>query len=195
MHTRYPTCREPDNPLTVNGYVNFKDIVSALRINPADPRLKNIIRPLQRMEVHTTLAQALEQMIRDNIHIAAVCHPDGTIAGLITLEDIVEELVGHIGDEYDRLPAHIHPLATGWIMGGGVPLATVMSTVGRPAPLPPGDKQVLADWCQTQQGRLPHSGDAICAEGLEVQVRKLRRRKVKEALVRAYAPPPRQTNT
>lgn len=188
MHTRYPTCRDPENPQTITGYVNFKDIVSALRINPTDPRLKNIIRPLHRMAARTTLSQALEQMIRDNTHIAAVCTADGRVIGLITLEDMVAELVGNIGDEYDRLPTHIHPLLNGWIMGGGVLLETVMPTVGLPAPLPPHNKQILADWCLAQLTRTPRNTDLIHADGLEVQVRKIRRRKVKEALVRAYAP-------
>jgi len=189
MHTRYPTCSGTCNPQTLTGYVNFKDIVSALKINPGDARLKNIVRPLPSIEGRTSLSEALGRMIRDNAHIARVTDEAGTVTGLVTLEDLLEELVGEIGDEYDRLPAYLHPLTASWIAGGGVLMETVAQAVGVPAPGNLATKMPLAAWCEKRLGRPPGSDDLIQAEGLEVQVRKIRRGRLLEAVIRRLAPP------
>jgi putative hemolysin len=183
MHTRYPACTEKNNPQTVTGYVNFKDIVAALRINPVDPRLKNIIRPIRRINASTTLASALEHMMRDSVHIALVTATEGTTLGLITLEDVVEELVGTIDDEYDRLPVYIHPLTVGWIVGGGVAMQTLRKTTGIKSSTGVSESGTLAAWCETHHAGAIESDAVICAEGLQVRVRKIRRRKVMEAAI------------
>jgi putative hemolysin len=187
MHTRYPTCTEKGNPQTITGYVNFKDIVATLRINPADPRLQSIIRPIRRLDARTTLAHALEQMMRDGVHIALVGTAGGTVLGLITMEDVVEELVGAIDDEYDRLPAHIHPLPAGWIAGGGVSMDTLRTTTGTPRAGPP-ENGTLAAWCASHHVGALDNDTVIRAEGLEVRVRKIRRHKVLEAVIRRFKP-------
>ncbi len=186
MHTRYPTCADPDKPQTISGYVNFKDIISTLRINPAAPSLKCIIRPLPRFTDRTSLAQALELMMREKVHIAAVDDAAGAFLGLLTLEDIVGELVGEIGDEYDRLPLHIHPLAAGWIMGGGLAMATVAKTSGlpvAPADLDTKPPLTLAAWFAAQKPGPLHHDDAFRLGDYEVRVRKLKRHKVMEVLI------------
>jgi putative hemolysin len=184
MHTRYPTCAEKGNPQTITGYVNFKDIVAALKINPSDPRLKNIIRPIKRIDARTSLSQALDLMIRDNAHIACVSEAGKTLVGLITLEDIVEELVGDISDEYDRLPTHIHPLASGCIVGGGVSMQVARTALGIKAMAGPAGPITLAAWCAAHHTGALAGDTVIRAEGLEVRVRKIRRRKVMEAVLR-----------
>jgi putative hemolysin len=185
MHTRYPTCTEPGNPQSIGGYVNFKDITSTLRVNPAAPSLKCIIRPLPKFGEQTSLAQALEQMMREKVHIAAVTTAGGEILGVITLEDIVGELVGQIGDEYDRLPVHIHPLESGWIIGGGVALATVAKTTGLPVPAEPAAKPpaTLAEWFAAQKHGPLHHDDVHRLGDFEVRVRKIKRHKVMEVLL------------
>jgi putative hemolysin len=187
MHTRYPTCAEKGNPQTITGYVNFKDIVATLRINPADPRLKNVIRPIRRMDARTTLAHALEQMVRDSVHIALVTEADRTVVGVITMENIVEELVGSIDDEYDRLPVHIHPLAVGWIAGGGAPMLRVSATTGLAPPEDMPASASLATWCEAHHSGPLENDMRISADGLEVRIRKIRRRKVMEAVIRRSA--------
>ncbi len=186
MHTRYPTCTEPGQPASISGYVNFKDIISTLRLNPAAPSLKGIIRPLPKFGEQTSLAQALEQMMREKVHIAAVSAADGALLGLLTLEDLVGELVGPIGDEYDRLPVHIHPLENGWIMGGGVALATVARTIGQPVAAVAGlarPQTTLAEWFAAQKTGPVHHDDVHQLGGLEARVRKIKRHKVMEVLL------------
>ncbi len=45
MHTRFPVCENINDPQTIQGYINFKDIIAALKINPEDPTIKGTIRP------------------------------------------------------------------------------------------------------------------------------------------------------
>ena len=183
MHTRYPVCAEPDNPQSISGYVTFKDIVTALKVDPGGSGLHGIARPVRRIPVNTTLAHALTDMIRDRVHIALVV--DGAhVQGLITMEDIVEELVGDIRDEYDRLPAHLNSIGEGWLTGGGVLIGDLAKAMGGTALTNVDGKLTFADWVDRSRELSPRSGDTIKADGVMVMVRKVRRNRVAEAVVR-----------
>lgn len=182
-HTRYPVCEAEGDPQTISGYVMFKDIVVALKIDPAGAGLRGIVRPIRRMESNTTLAQALTDMIRDRVHITLVTE-GAAVLGLVTMEDVVEELVGDIHDEYDRLPTHVHPIGEGWIVGGGVALGDLAKTMGAGV-FPNADaKWTLADWVDRVRNESARSDDTIRAGGVDVLVRKVRRNRVAEAVVR-----------
>jgi len=185
MHTRFPICAEKGDPQTIQGYVNFKDIITALKLNPSDPSIRGIVRPLKTVVEDTPISQVLEQMMQEKLHIALVASKDQRIIGLISLEDIIEELVGEIEDEYDRLPTHIHPYGAGWIMGGGVPMSTVAQTAGiHWAPKNQTESAYkLADWFSKKYGKVLKGGEEVEAGGLHVSVRKLRRKKLGEGIV------------
>jgi len=184
MHTRYPVCTEPGNPQSIAGYVTFKDIVTALKVDPSGSGLHGIIRPVRRMPVNTTLAQALTDMILDRLHIALVTE-GARVRGLITMEDIVEELVGDIHDEYDRLPVHLKPIGDGWLAGGGVLIKDLAKAMGGAVLANADSKLTLAEWVEQGRELSPRSGDRIEAGGIGVLIRKVRRNRVTEAVVRA----------
>ena len=75
------------------------------------------MRRIREFDADTSVADCLEHLMREHSHIAMV-RDRGTIVGMITLEDIIEELVGEIHDEYDRVPAFLTPAGNGWIAGG-----------------------------------------------------------------------------
>lgn len=181
MHTRFPVLEKDGDPQTVMGYVNFKDIISALKLNPDDPSVRGIIRPIKAVSGDTSISHALELMIREKLHIMLVSGKDGRLLAMVALEDIIEELVGEIEDEFDRLPAHIHPFAGGWIAGGGVPMAEVARQAG--AAYHGGVEGKLADWCAAHGLDESKGGEAVEADGLRVIARKFRRKKVSEAAV------------
>lgn len=194
MHTRFPVCAEETDPQTITGYVNFKDIVSALRVNPSDPTIRGISRPIKRVREDVPLSNLLETMIQEKTHIVIVVSDEGAILGMVTLEDIIEELVGEIEDEFDRLPAHVHPCGSScWIMGGGVPMSTVVSTVGLDwsgkSAIQLADKSggghvpTLAEWCVQKTGCSLKGGETIESDDLRVVPRKFRRKKLLEATV------------
>jgi putative hemolysin len=184
MHTRFPVCMVENDPQSIERYLNFKDIVSALRVNPADPTVKGISRPITKVREDLPLSKLLEMMIQEKTHIVVVTSGDNTVLGLITLEDIIEELVGEIEDEFDRLPTHIHPCPTGWIMGGGVPMTTAASTAGLDWSAKfTGRSPTLAEWCAQTLGAPLKGGETIESDNLRVTPRKFRRKKLQEAIV------------
>ncbi|MGA2916233.1 MAG: hemolysin family protein [Sedimentisphaerales bacterium] len=185
MHTRFPVCRNQDAPQSIEGYVNFKDIVYTLKASPAAPSLKSITRSINKINGDTSISQALEIMIQGKLHIALVVSGDGKISGMVTLEDILEELVGEIEDEFDYLPAHIQPCGSAWIMGGGLPMTRVFSTIGLKGEDNFKDSRVptLSEWCIQKASHPLEGGEIIESDNIRVVVRKFRRKKVSEALV------------
>lgn len=183
MHTRFPVCGVEPGQQDIFGYVNFKDIIAALRLNPSDPTINGILRPIASLESDVTIASALEKMIQENLHIMLVAQKERGVVGMITMEDIIEELVGDIEDEFDRFPAHIHPYGGGWIVGGGVTLGALAQAIRweMPSEMPAGMR--LTEWCARYKEMPFEGGTTIAADGIVVTIRKLRRRKVGEAAV------------
>jgi len=192
MHTRFPVCARRADPQSVETYVNFKDIVAALRVNPKDPSLKGIARPIVKVREDLPLSNLLEMMIQQRTHIVLVVSEEGTVRGMVTLEDVMEELVGEIEDEFDRLPTHIHPCGPAWIMGGGVAMTTVAATVGLDwsGKFGGGRVPALAEWvAQNAHGAL-QGGQAVECDGLRIVPRKFRRKRLSEAMVCAIGSGP-----
>lgn len=185
MHTRFPVCAKPGDAQSICGYVNFKDIVSELRLSPDQPSLRGIMRSMPDLSAELSIAASLQRMIREHVHIALVRNREGEIVGMVTMEDILEELVGDIEDEYDRVPGHISEVGVGWVMGGGVSLDRLEQITGihiERGDLPP-DCRTLHDWITLHLKRPARGGDVVKASGLRVLVRKLRRQRVLEAQV------------
>ncbi len=194
MHTRFPVARDERDPQTIEGYVTFKDLVAMLKMADGSPGLRSITRPLQRIPGSRSISSALDEMVHSRTHIALVTDEQQRITGLVALEDIIEELVGDIEDEFDRLPNHLLATGEGWIAGGGVTLETLRQRLGlAPAPATEsvaGERPLqFADWVQRTLGRAPNGGETIDIGGMQVLVRKLRRKRLSEAYVRRASPP------
>ena len=183
MHTRFPVCENINDPQTIQGYINFKDIIAALKINPDDPTIKGTIRPIMKFDDSTPISKVLEQMIQDKLHIGLVENTQKQTIGMITQEDIIEEFVGEIEDEFDRLPNHIHPYGSQWLVGGAVTMSALAKTLG--IDMAPGNEGELklADWCQRHFTKPFNGGEVIPGNGFQITVRKLRRKKISEAFI------------
>jgi len=182
MHTRYPVTEEVGNAQRIIGYVNFKDIVANLRFAPHASSFRKLIRSLGSIDVDTPVSECLERLIRERSHIALVKDRTGSIVGMITLEDIIEELVGEIHDEFDRIPTHLNKAGDGWIAGGFVSLNHLRDIAGITLQ-PIGDKPLytLNDWVVESLGRPPKGGDSIKSGCCNIIVRKTRNVMVQEA--------------
>jgi putative hemolysin len=190
MHTRFPVAERAGEPESILGYVNFKDLVAVLRLSGSgDPSLRSILRPLPSISADMLLNTCLERLIREHTHIALVRDADGKIVGMITLEDVLEELVGEIQDEYDRLPVHAMPSGWAWVVGGGLSLARLKELSGidlaadPPEQIPEGGLRTVSDWVVGHTQGHFHSGDILDRPGIRLIVRKVRRQKVFEAQV------------
>jgi putative hemolysin len=185
MHTRYPVTDEAGNPQRIMGYVNFKDIVANLRTASTasdSSSLRKLIRSLGSFDAEAPISECLERLIRERSHIALVKDKAGTILGMITLEDIIEELVGEIHDEFDRIPTHLNKSGDGWIAGGFVSLTQLREVAGIDLK-PIGDKPLytLNDWVVESLERPPKGGDTIQTANCRIVVRKTRNVMVQEA--------------
>ena len=177
-HTRFPVC-EGDDRTRVLGYINFKEMIYFMSTNPSDPSLKGIIRPVHFVEPGSSASDLLKTFIDQHEHMAIVRDADGRCLGLITLEDLIEEMVGELEDEFDRLPRHVHSLSSGtWMFGGGVPMSEVAAKLGGP---PLAASGTLAAWLERGLGHPPRPGQTIRHDGLEFVVRRVRRGRIFEA--------------
>ena len=188
MHTRFPVVSQKDDPQTIIGYANFKDIIATMRLAPHEPTFRSIIRPILSLKDDERIAVCLEQMMREHTHIALVRDADGRMVGMVTLEDILEELVGEIEDEYDRLPAHIVESGSSWVAGGGVSVDRLKDTTGIDLSIDPpvAGARTLSDWVSGHLGREVLGGDVVERGAVRVVVRKVRRKKVQEAQVSRF---------
>src|SRR5262249_12803129 len=107
LHTRFPVATKKGDPQSIIGYVTFKDMVLLAKTHPGNPVIREIARHIISLPEDIALSEALRRMITEHHHLALVRDQAGKLAGMITQEDIFEELVGDIQDEFDRLPRHV----------------------------------------------------------------------------------------
>ncbi len=189
MHTRFPVTERPNDPQGIIGYVMFKDIVAHLRFSPDEPSLRSIVRQIGSYDSHTPIARVLERLIREHSHIALVRDDRGEVVGMVTMEDLLEELVGDIEDEYDRLPAQIVATGKGWIVGGGASIEALKKQTGIDLTDPklPRDRRTLNQWIVQMLDGPVKGSEVLETDKARILVRKSRRHKVMEAYVTSRA--------
>lgn len=182
-HTRYPLVQgnEWDN---IIGYVNFKDIVTALHVAPADASLIGICRPILFIDDDIPLHELLRKMIRDHHHIAVVRDKQQNTIGLVALEDVMESLVGEIEDEFDEPPEMIVNLSEKrWRVGGGVSMSKLRRVVSNEIPDIP---QTINELVKSNLGnQLLKDTIEVNSYGLNIKVRRVAREYVYDAIITA----------
>lgn len=180
-HTRFPVCAANDRD-RVLGYVNFKEIIHGLQNELGELSIQDIIRPVFFTLPDRPATELLRIFVERHEHVAIVRDAAGRTLGLATLEDVIEELVGELEDEFDRLPRMLHRLKSGaWMVGGGVPVSELAGKLGLELPDAHGSTSA---WLSRRFGRLPKVKEIYRHDGAEFTVRRTRRGKVFEVLVR-----------
>jgi putative hemolysin len=179
-HTRFPLCNS-GRVDEILGYVNLKELVAILHTNPENPTLRGIARPIHRVSPDTNASALTRSFIKEHVHVAVVEDRTGKTLGMVTMEDLVEQLVGELEDEFDWLPTRIHDLGGSVLMvGGGAGIAPVLEKAG----LPPTDARgSVAAFMDERLGRKPKRGDEFVVDGVKIVVRRIRRGRVFEATV------------
>ena len=182
MHTRFPLLEDLQDKQSIVGYLNFKDIFSSTKTSSAHTSTRSIMRPIIKLEDDTLISSALQQLMKTKQHICLVTD-EGTITGILTLEDIFEELVGEIEDEYDFSAAYIRPFGDSLVVSAAAKIADVFATLQIPAPADLSPTQTVAQWVAQKLGQSPTKNEKFSADGLLLETRKFRRHKLVEALV------------
>src|SRR5688572_4245893 len=184
MHTRFPVASRKGDPQAIIGYVTFKDMVLLAKTHPGNPVIREIVRQIISLPEDMPLSEALKRMIHEHHHLALVRDKNNAVVGMITQEDVFEELVGDIQDEFDRLPRHINPAGHQLVVGGGVPLVQLRQVLQR-QDLGDGlaPTTTLNDWLNHDREMPLRGGDMVVIDRVWVQVRKVRRRRITEAVL------------
>lgn len=178
-HTRYPLCENGD-PDQVIGFVHVKDI---LRIaGEAGAGVRSICRPILRVPEAKGIDQMLREFQRNRAHIAVVLDEYGGTAGILTLEDVLEELVGEMGDEFERRTPGIQRLAEGrYLVDGGTALEDLADALNVRVDAPGID--TVGGFVQATIGATPRRGAEVALDGYRMEVVEMTRRRVRRVLV------------
>lgn len=184
-HTRYPVC-ENGNPDKIIGYVNMKEILASLRNDKEFDRLSEILREVHFVPPEEPINRLLLAFTSRREHLAVVRTGEGCCLGIITLEDIIEELLGELEDEFDHLPNNIrrdHEEEDIWIVGGGVTVGELYSTLLQPLDEGTDPNRTLSSWLEENQVLPIKQGQTYRKEPLVFTVRRVCRHHITEVSV------------
>ena len=170
-HSRVPVYQ--DNMDHVDGILYFKDLVRFLGQAPVDFKLRPILRQPPRVPETKPVSELLVEFQRTEVHLALVVDEFGGTAGLITIEDVLEEIVGEIYDEHEP-STEIEPQMNGsadagWEVDGRIPLVDIASTTGLALPTD-GDFDTVAGLVLLEFGRIPLVGETFSRYGARFTV-------------------------
>ncbi|WP_104054241.1 MULTISPECIES: hemolysin family protein [unclassified Arthrobacter] len=180
-YSRYPVIR--DSPDDVVGFIHVRDLLREEDDGGnglGGPRtLGDIARPILFLPGTAPVVPSLSRMRRDGSHIAVVADEYGGTDGIVTLEDLVEELVGEIYDEYDTLrdPEDRHRRIRGDLVVDGALILQEFERLTGFA-LPEGQYETVGGYIMERLGRIARPGDVVGAPGCELEVLSLSRRRI-----------------
>ena len=166
-HTRLPLC-EPEGGLEAAlGFINAKDLLRVAFGEQED--VDPLTRPIAHVSESERLDEVLREMRRDRRHLALVLDEHGTVVGLITLEDILEELVGEIEDEFDPRAAELLRREDGGLLiDGAAPLRLVVERLGLAIEAP--HEATIGGHVVECLGRVPEPGERLELGGGQLEV-------------------------
>ena len=176
-HSRIPVYR--DSIDTIIGVVYAKDFLRFVHEDIAEIELLELLRPAYFVPESKRVGELLQDLRREKVHLAVVVDEYGGTAGIVTIEDILEEIVGEIQDEYDRelpLVERIGPDEV--IVDGRISmdeLAEIFDT-----DFSDGDFDTIGGFVQKQLGRIPDAGEVVESAGLHIEVRAVEHRRIRK---------------
>jgi len=167
-YTRYPVYRESLDDVV--GVLHVRDLFTAVHDRGlADVKLDEIVRPAYIVPETKDLASLLQEFRKTNNHFAIVVDEYGGTAGICTLEDLLEEIVGEIEDEFDVSEVQIVQIDDEtYHVDGMFPIDEFNARFG--AELPDDDYHTLAGFVFGQLGRAPQPGDDVTFDGMRFDV-------------------------
>ncbi|GIZ13712.1 hemolysin family protein [Pseudomonas sp. NCCP-436] len=177
-YSRYPIFDEDLGEFI--GVLHIKDLLlhlSRLDTRPQSVELDELMHPLERVNRHMPLTQLLERFRQGSAHFAVVEEADGKVIGYLTMEDVLEALVGDIQDEHRKAERGILAYQPGKLLvRGDTPLAKVERLLG--VDLDHIEAETLAGLIYDSLKRMPEEDEVLETEGLRIIVKKMKGPKV-----------------
>jgi len=187
-YSRFPVYQESYDD--VIGFVHARDLLGVTEDGAEVRRVGEVCRPVKMLPTSKTVLSALSEMRRDRAHLAIVVDEYGGTAGIVTLEDLVEELIGDIQDEYDVDESRPRQLPAGELeVDGLLNLDEFAELTG--IDLPEGPYETVAGYLLAALGHLPAAGESAEVLGRQLTVTELDGRRISRVRVspmRAAAP-------
>ncbi|MFC4020687.1 hemolysin family protein [Micromonospora sp. GCM10011542] len=154
-HTRYPVTDGTHDDVV--GFVHLRDVLLRPDTDPC-VTVGQLAREVKRLPGSKRVLAALTEMRWERQHLAVVVDEYGGTAGIVTLEDLIEELIGEIHDEYDATPDPVHAGLPA-VVDGRLNLADFAERTG--IVLPVGPYETVGGFVMAALGRLPVAGDEV----------------------------------
>jgi CBS domain containing-hemolysin-like protein len=167
-YTRYPVFEgDLDQVL---GVVHVKDLFRAAKEEPESFDLKPLVRDCLVVPENKKIEETLREFQKRKLQVAIVIDEWGSVEGLVTIEDVLEELVGEIQDEFDEDEAAIEPLHDStYAIDGRIPITDVNGYFE--IDLPNEDFDTIGGFVLGSLGRPPEPGDVVEADGVTLRVK------------------------
>jgi CBS domain containing-hemolysin-like protein len=167
--TRLPVC-EPEAGLDAAvGSVNAKDFLPLLFEEQVGFELSSVLRPIARVSDSVRVDEVLREMRERRVHLALVHDEHGTVIGLLTLEDILEELVGEIEDEFDERQEDFFEDEGGRLLvDGQAPVRLLAERID--FELDGHHETTVGGYVADRLGRLPAEGEVVEIEGRRMEI-------------------------
>lgn len=170
----------------IEGIVHAKDLLQLLRKNRAQLSLRELLRPAHFVPDSKPLSDLLRKMQEEKFHLAIVVDEYGSVAGLVTLENLLEVLVGQIRDEHDREAPDIVPVGDHrYRVNASLPITELNETIG--ADLPHDRWNTVGGLMFGLLGAIPDAGAVIEFGGFRFTAEKVQGRRIVNVLVERLA--------
>jgi CBS domain containing-hemolysin-like protein len=184
---------EDENQDRVKGIVHVNQLVKLMMNEGMQARFNNLVRAAPLVPETKPLDDLLADLQRERTELAIVIDEYGRTAGIVTIEDIIEEVVGEISDETDPAGGAVRRLANGdWFVRGHVAVSD-LEDYGLDLPVDTDAYNSVGGFVFAELGRLPKRGDTISANGYSIRVESVRENRIEAVRIRqrrAAAPIP-----
>jgi putative hemolysin len=166
----------------VTGIVFAKDVLKALHQGKHDMPLADVVRDARFVPESKKVADLLREMQRDKFHMALVLDEYGSVSGLVALEDLLEELVGEITDEYDREEPEFEQVGDRvYRVSGKTSIDDVNELLD--VDLPDEEWDTVAGLVLDIFGRIPDEGEECRIDGLTFRTEEIKGRRIETVLI------------
>jgi CBS domain containing-hemolysin-like protein len=187
-HTRL-VVTEDENRDRVRGIVHSNSLARALMAEGPHASLEPLVREAVIVPETKPLDDLLADLQRERSSISVVVDEYGRVVGIVSVEDIIEEVVGEIDDETDPAGGHVRRLANGdWFVRGHVAVTDLLD-YGVELPIDTDAYNSVGGFVFAELGRLPKRGDTINADGYSIRVESVRENRIEAVRIRERRPP------